>query len=300
MSLFIGVNPIMWRNDDLPYIGGDISLATCLSDAAAAGYDGIELGSKFPRDAERLAPLLAEHGLSLISGWYSGHLLLQDVESEAAALASHLGLLKQMGCNILIFAEVTACVHADIGARASRRPVMDKAQWASFASRLSHLARLTADAGMLLSYHHHMGTVVQSADDIDRLMEMTSDEVHLLLDTGHLVYAGADPAAIARAYGRRIAHIHCKDVRPGILKHSLNRDSSFLQAVLDGVFTAPGDGCVDYASVLAAVADAEYEGWLVVEAEQDPSVAPPAAYAKLGCENLRRLAGDVFGGSAFA
>lgn len=166
---------------------------------------------------------------------------------------------------------------------------MGKEKWSSFAERLSELARMTADDGVLLNYHHHMGTVVQSAEDIDRLMESTSDDVRLLLDTGHALYAGVDPAAIARTYGSRIAHIHCKDVRSGILERSLNRDSSFLEAVLDGVFTVPGDGCVDYPAVLSAVDEAGYEGWLVVEAEQDPSIAPPAKYATLGYENLRRL-----------
>jgi len=289
MNVSIGINPITWSNDDLPGVGGDISLETCLRDTAAAGYDGIELGGKFPRDAERLAPMLEKHGLSLVSGWYSGHLLQQDAADEAGDLRDHLNLLKQMGCTVLIFAEVTSCIHSDIGARASRRPEMGKEKWSSFAERLSELARMTADDGVLLNYHHHMGTVVQSAEDIDRLMESTSDDVRLLLDTGHALYAGVDPAAIARTYGSRIAHIHCKDVRSGILERSLNRDSSFLEAVLDGVFTVPGDGCVDYPAVLSAVDEAGYEGWLVVEAEQDPSIAPPAKYATLGYENLRRL-----------
>ncbi len=289
MNVSIGINPITWSNDDLPGVGGDISLETCLTETAAAGYAGIELGGKFPRDAETLTPMLERHGLSLISGWYSSHLLRQSAKSEAAAMKEHLGLLKQMGCKVLIFAEVTSCVHSDIEARASQRPRMSKDQWQQFAERLSDLARMTADDGVMLNYHHHMGTVVQSADDIDLLMEATSDKVQLLLDTGHAIYAGADPTAIAKAYCSRIGHVHCKDVRPAILKRSMNRDSSFLTAVLNGVFSVPGDGCVDYKTVLSILKEAGYEGWLVVEAEQDPSVALPAKYAKLGYENLQSL-----------
>ena len=289
MNVSIGINPITWSNDDLPGVGGDISLETCLKETAAAGYEGIELGGKLPRDAGKLAPMLEDHGLSLISGWYSGHLLLQSAKEEAADLEAHLGLLKQMGCKVLIYAEVTSCVHLDIGIRLSQRPRMSKAQRMQFNSRLTDLAKMTANEGVTLNYHHHMGTVVQSAEEIDLLMEETPDEVHLLLDTGHAAYAGADPAELASKYSARIGHIHCKDVRPTILKRSLNNDSSFLTAVLNGVFTVPGDGCVDYKTVLSTANQAGYEGWLVVEAEQDPSVAPPAKYAKMGYDNLQNL-----------
>ena len=289
MNVSIGINPITWSNDDLPEVGGDISLEICLSDTAAAGYEGIELGSKFPRDTNKLKPILERHGLVLVSGWYGGQLLKRSAKDEAAAMKGHLTLLKQMGCNVLIFAEVSACVHSDIDARVSRRPTLIRDQARQFAERLSELAKMTADHGVMLNYHHHMGTVVQSADEIDQLMETAVDEVQLLLDTGHALYAGADPSAIAKKYAGRIGHVHCKDVRPAVLERSLNSDCSFLTAVLNGVFTVPGDGCVDYSSVLSIMKKVDYEGWLVVEAEQDPSVAPPAHYAKLGYENLRCL-----------
>ena len=290
MNVSIGINPITWSNDDLPQVGGDISLETCLSDTAAAGYDGIELGGKFPRDANELGPLLERHGLSLVSGWYSGHLLEQSVKDEAATMKGHLNLLKQMGCNVLIFAEVTSCVHSDIDARVSRRPRLSHDQARQFAERLSELAKMTADDGVMLNYHHHMGTIVQTRDDIDALMQATSDEVYLLLDTGHALFAGADPVALARDYAARTGHLHCKDVRENVMQQCLNRDSSFLQAVLNGVFTVPGDGCIDYSAVFAELSNANYEGWAVVEAEQDPSVATPSTYASLGCKNLRELA----------
>ena len=289
MNVSIGVNPIMWSNDDLPHLGAEISLETCLADAAAAGYAGIELGRKFPRDPERLAPLLESHGLSLISGWYGAHLLLRGAREEAAELQGHLDLLKCMGCKVLVFAEVTSCTHAEFDLGLSRRPRMKRSEWALFSDRVGELARMTADQGVKLAYHHHVGTVVQSAADIERLLETTPDDLWLLLDTGHALYAGADPVAVAQDHGGRIAHVHCKDVRRAILDRCLNNDSSFPAAVLDGVFTVPGDGCVDYEAVLSFLRQADYEGWLVVEAEQDPSVAPPARYANLGYENLQRI-----------
>ena len=289
INVSIGINPITWSNDDLPGVGGHIGLDTCLREAGAAGYAGIELGGRFPRDAGRLAPMLERHGLALVSGWYGGHLLRRSAREEAAELENHLDLLQRMGCRVLVFAEVTSCSHADIATGVSRRPRMNRDQWKRFTARLGELARMTADRGLRLAYHHHVGTVVQSAADIDRLMDTAPDEVRLLLDTGHALYAGADPAAVARTHGNRIAHVHCKDVRRAILERSLNGDSSFPAAVLNGVFTVPGDGCVDFRSVLSALRDAGYEGWLVVEAEQDPSVAPPARYANMGYENLQRI-----------
>jgi inosose dehydratase len=286
MKLKLGINPISWSNDDLQYVGGNITLDTCLREAAAAGFDGVELGHKFPRDADMLKPLLSEHGLSLVSGWYSGRLLTRNSSEETVSMAMHADLLSRMGCNVLIFAEVTGCIHSDIDTRLSRRPSLPVSGWRQFGQRLSELARASADHGLKLCYHHHMGTVVQSASDIDALMQETSEDVYLLLDTGHAMFAGADPLALAQRYAGRIGHLHCKDIREAVMRRCLNRDASFLHAVLEGVFTVPGDGCIDYAGVMSALAKNGYKGWAVVEAEQDPSVAPPAYFANLGRSNL--------------
>ena len=287
MTILLGINPITWSNDDLQYVGANISLETCLQQTAAAGFDGIELGHKFPRDATVLRPLLDKHGLALVSGWYSGRLLERDEKSEIAAMQKHAQLLSDMGCSVLIFAEVTGCIHSDVRARLSQRPRLTASDWQQFGKRMSAVARVAADYGLKLSYHHHMGTVVQSAADIDALMQATTDDVYLLLDTGHAFFAGADPVTVARQYSGRIGHLHCKDIRELPMRRCLNRDGSFLDAVLDGAFTVPGDGCIDYPGVFAALRD--YSGWAVVEAEQDPSVAPPAHYAQLGHDNLRAL-----------
>lgn len=290
----LGINPISWTNDDLPGLGDDISLETCLREAREAGYAGVELGRKFPRDAARLAPILASHRLRLVSGWYSLRLLERDADAEFAAMADHFALLAALGSNVMVVCEVTGCIHGDQGARLSRRPHMPPQRWAEFGERLTRLAERMQAAGMRMAYHHHMGTVVQSGADVDALMKHTGPAVGLLLDTGHLTFAGEEPARFATSYAGRITHVHCKDVRPAVLARVLNRDTSFLEAVLQGVFTVPGDGSVDYPAVLGPIARGGYHGWLVVEAEQDPAVAMPSVYARMGNEYLVRVAREVF------
>jgi inosose dehydratase len=292
MSVRIGVNPLTWTIDDMPDVGGETSLETCLSEARAAGFEGVELGCKFPRTAPELKEALAPHGLALVSGWYSANLLQRDAAEEFEAMRAHRELLSALGCDVVVVAETTRCIHGERGTRLSQRPVLAPSDWPRFAERLDELGSRLREAGLALAYHHHMGTVVQTEDEVDRLMDSCDDAVSLLLDTGHLTFAGGDPVRTAARHASRIAHVHCKDVRRAVLARCLNRDSSFLDAVLDGVFTVPGDGSVDYPAVLAPIARAGYAGWLVVEAEQDPAVAPSAEYANLGYRNLRRFADE--------
>jgi inosose dehydratase len=294
MNIRIGINPLTWTNDDLPSLGTETSLETCLREAREAGYTGIELGNKFPRVAAQLKPILQAHDLQLVSGWYSARLLERDVDAEWDAMSAHFELLHALGCEVMVFAEVSRCTHGDQRAPLSQRPHITKGDWPRFGERMTRLAEKMRSAGLRLAYHHHMGTVVQSAADIENLMHVTGDAVALLLDTGHLTYAGGDPAQFAQRYASRLAHVHCKDVRRLVLERARNEDTSFLNAVLDGVFTVPGDGMVDYRSVLQPVARSGYRGWLVVEAEQDPSVATPIVYAKMGYQHLSRLATELF------
>jgi len=291
----IGINPLTWTNDDLPALGDDIPLEVCLAEAREAGYAGVELGRKFPRNPAVLGPLLKAHDLALVSGWYSLRLLERDADAEFAAMADHFRLLHTLGCEVMVVAEVTDCVHGDLSARLTSRPTLTAGAMAVYAERLTALAGRMREAGLRLAYHHHMGTVIQSGEDVDALMTAAGPAVELLLDTGHLTFAGADPLKVATRWGTRIAHVHCKDVRPAVLSRSLNRDSSFLAAVLNGVFTVPGDGAVDYPAVLATLAAAGYSGWCVVEAEQDPVVAEPRRYAGLGYDYLSRAVGAAFG-----
>lgn len=290
MTVRIGTNPIGWSNDDLPELGGETPLETCLAEARSAGFTGIELGNKFPRDPARLRPILERHGLALVSGWYGAALRHRSVEDERRAIEPHLALLAAMGCAVMVFAETSDAVHGRRDTAVARRPVMDDDGWQRFGDRLTALAEHLRARGVRLAYHHHMGTVVESAADIDRLMALTGDAVGLLFDTGHLAYAGADPVAVARRHAARIIHVHAKDARPAVLRDARARDRSFLDAVVDGVFTVPGDGAVDFAGCLGVLADAGYRGWLVVEAEQDPAKAHPLTYARLGHDHLARLA----------
>ena len=281
-----GVNPIGWSNDDMRELGGDIPLDRCLAEARAAGFEGMELGHKFPREADALRAVLGGHGLDLVSGWYSSALLEHGVGEELAALRPHLDLLKALGADILIVAETTGAVHGDRAARLSQRPVLDDMR--DWCERLGQVGDAVAAEGVRLAYHHHMGTIVQEAREIDALMEYTGPAVSLLLDTGHAVFAGADPVALARDHAQRIAHVHCKDVRMAVRDRAMAGDWSFLDAVVEGVFTVPGDGDIDFEAVLGQLGD--YSGWLVVEAEQDPEKAPPGEYAALGCRNLKAMA----------
>jgi inosose dehydratase len=286
----LGVSPIAWTNDDLPELGGDTPLETCLADAHAVGFDGIELGGKFPRSAGELRPILAKHELSLVSGWYSARLLDRSVDAEIAALEPHLALLEAMGCDVLVFAETTGAIHGDRTRPLSQRPKLDADGMKRLGEATTRLGEHTRRRGVRLAVHHHMGTVVQSEDDVDALLAASGDAVHLLLDTGHMAYAAGEPAAVARRHAARIAHVHTKDVRSAVLTDAFVKDLPFLEAVLAGVFTVPGDGAIDYDPVLAALAAAGYAGWLVVEAEQDPARADPRTYARKGYDALLAVA----------
>ncbi len=293
MPVRIGINPLTWTNDDMPELGGDTPLETCLAEARKAGYDGIELGRKFPRTAAELRPVLERYGLSLVSGWYGARLTERSAEEEIAALEDHLGLLADMGADVMVFAEVAGSVHGQRQAPASTRPRLADDEWVPFGERLTRVAEHLAARGVRMAYHHHMGTVVQSGVEVDRLMEVTGEAVGLLLDTGHVTFAGGDPAAVARRHGARVCHVHCKDVRRDVLDRAVASESSFLDAVLEGVFTVPGDGAIDFAGVLAALRPFRYGGWLVVEAEQDPAKAHPLTYARMGRRGLAQAVAAV-------
>jgi inosose dehydratase len=287
MSIRLGANPIIWSNDDMRELGGDTPLETCLSQAREIGFEGMELGHKFPRDAVVLAQILARFGLVCVSGWYSGQLLGRSVRAELEQLRPHLELLKAVGSRVLVFAEVSGAVHGDVQRPLSERPHLRAGEWRELGGSLGEVAAATAAEGVRLAYHHHMGTVVESAADIDALMSATDAEVGLLLDTGHAVFAGADPVELARRHAPRIVHVHAKDVRAPVCARARRENWSFLQAVLAGVFTVPGDGDIDFAQVFGALGG--YCGWVILEAEQDPKRAEPFTYASLGFRNLREL-----------
>jgi inosose dehydratase len=282
----IGINPLTWTNDDLPELGEQNSLETCLSEAKLAGYDGVELGRKFPRDAKTLGPILKKHDLNLVSGWYSARLLERSAEDEISAMRPHQDLLKALGANAMVFAEVSRCVHGDRSIPLSRRPRMQEKEWKPFCERLDAVARHLEKQGMKMAYHHHMGTVIESEEELDRMMDSTS-AVGLLLDTGHLTFAGGEPMRALKRHAKRIVHVHCKDIRQEKLARARKSDLSFLDAVLGDVFAVPGDGSIDFGPLLQGLAASGYTGSHVVEADQDPAKAHPLTHARIGHECLR-------------
>lgn len=286
MEIRFGVAPIAWSNSDLPQLGGDTALETCLKESREAGFSGTETGIKFPMDAARLGPLLRSHGLALVSGWFSGELLARSLDEEKTRIEPQLATFRALGAPVLVYAETTGSVQSRIDVPVSQRPRIPDAQFRDYGRKLTALAEWMAGRGVAMAYHHHMGTVVESQREIDLLMENTGPAVGLLVDTGHLAYAGADVLGTARRHARRINHVHCKDVRAEVLKRVRQKDASFLNAVLEGVYTVPGDGCLDYYAFARLLADIGYEGWVVVEAEQDPVKAPPLEYSRMGLKHL--------------
>ena len=284
MTIRIGTNPIAWSNDDLPELGGQTPLEVCLAEAREAGFEGIELGHKFPREPDALLAALSPFGLSCISGWYSARLLEHDAETELRHVRPHLDLLKAVGSGVMVFAETSNAIHGDPGKPLSERPLLASQDWAQFGARLTDVGDALLAEGVRLVYHHHMGTVVQSAEDIAALMANTGPSVQLLLDTGHATWGGADPAELASRYRERIGHVHAKDIRASVRAEADAENWSFLRSVIAGVYTVPGDGSIDFVRALRALRG--YAGWVVIEAEQDPAVADPLFYAQLGYRNL--------------
>lgn len=290
MAVEIGINPITWTNDDMPELGGDTPLETCLRETREAGYAGTELGGKFPRTARELGPILSAHGLRLVSGWYDGRILERETAAEFDAALPHLTLLRDLGCRHVVYADTSRGRHDGIFQPISRRPVLASDEWPQYGRKVTALAERMAAFGVGMAFHHHMGTIVETEAEIDRLMAATGPAVGLLFDSGHCLFAGGDPAALLKRHLRRVVHVHCKDVRRPMLERARAEDMGFMGAVLDGIFTVPGDGCIDFLALLRLLRERDYAGWLVVEAEQDPRKAHPLTYARLGLQNLRSLA----------
>ena len=300
-NIRIGINPISWSNDDLPELGGDTPLETALREGAEIGYQGFELGNKFPKEPAALKAKLAEYGVACVSGWYSGRLAEGTLEDEIQACREHMAKLQFNGCQVVVYGEVAGSIQGRIDTPLAKRPrFADDAAWKAYARRLDAFGgHLKSTYGLTLAYHHHMGAYVESPEDIDHLMALTGRDVGLLFDTGHAYYGGAtDVAGVLRRHLPRVVHVHCKDVRAQVVRSARNDGWSFLTGVINGTFTVPGDGVIDFDAVLTLLHGAGYQGWLVVEAEQDPAVAPSYAYAKKGYETLRRIVDRIDGKAA--
>jgi inosose dehydratase len=290
MSIKIGVSPIAWSNDDFPELGGDTTLEQCLKETNEIGFSGIEAGGKFPKKSTELIPKLEKENLKLCSGWYGANLLKNSVKEELSLMKEQLDLFKECDAPCIVFAEVSGSIQGEVKTPLSKRPILNKDEWKTFYYKINEISKHMEDSGMPLAYHHHMGTVVQSQEDTERLIDNTSDTVRLLIDTGHMMFAGGDFVKVAKDYSSRLHHVHCKDIRKDVLENSLKDDLSFIDAFFAGAFTVPGDGCIDYEIFLKLLKDFNYNGWLVVEAEQDPRKANPLEYGKIGFNHLKKIA----------
>ena len=290
MSIKLGIAPIAWSNDDMPELGGETTLEQCLSEASRAGFTGIESGGKFPKNSKELLPKLEKENLQLCSGWYGASLLKNTPKEEFKLMREQMNLFKDCKSPCMVFAEVTKSIQSDPKIPLSQKPKLSEDEWKLLISRINEIGKMMLDENMPLAYHHHMGTVIETEAETRRLIESTNDDVKLLIDTGHMLFAKGNSIKLTEDFIERIIHVHCKDIRKDVLEKSLKIDSTFRQAFLDGAFTVPGDGCIDYKPFLTILRKKNYKGWLVVEAEQDPAKANPFEYAKIGFNYLNKTA----------
>jgi inosose dehydratase len=287
VTIRFGVSPIAWINDDMPELGGDTPLESVLRDIQEVGFAGVELGGKFPRNPDELRQLLGRYKLDLVGGWYSSNLLVRDADAEIEALRDHLELLHTLGSNVFIIAETSNAIHGNRNLPLTKSPTLNDEQWQRFGERLTKVADFIHGQGLRLAYHHHLGTVVEKGPQLERFLDVTGDRVGLTLDTGHAALGGIDAVSVVSQVPDRIVHVHCKDVRRSVFETICNGGNSFLDGVLQGMFTVPGDGDLDFQPLFEVLSSINYSGWVIVEAEQDPAIADPRAFAKIGLGTLR-------------
>jgi inosose dehydratase len=278
----LGIAPIAWTNDDLPELGGENTFQQCVSEMALAGFTGSEVGNKYPKDPAVLKPMLELRGIEICNAWFSTFLISKPYEQTEVEFEKHVAFLAAMGAKVVGVSEQSYSTQGD-----QSQPVfedkyeMNDQEWKLLCDGLNRLGKLSLEKyGVALTFHHHMGTVVQSAAETDRLMAGTDPKyVGLLFDSGHFAYCGENPVEQVRKHGKRIRHVHLKDIRPEVVARVLSEHLSFLEGVRQGAFTIPGDGCVDFEPIFKELAKIGYEGYMVVEAEQDPAKANPLEYA---------------------
>lgn len=284
----LGIAPIAWWNDDLEALSDDVSLEECLAQAASAGFTGMETGRRFPMDMDELGPILARHGIAVCGGWFSGLLLEGDIEREKERIAAQLAFFKAAGAPCIVYGETARSIQGEPATPLARKACLTEAEIAAYGRTISDFADWCAAEGMPLSYHHHMAAVIETEAELDLLMKHST--VPLLYDAGHMAFSGGDVMRVIENHHRRITHVHTKDVRRAVVERvNCGERDSFLDAVLEGVFTVPGDGSLDFGAIVEALAGKGYEGWFVVEAEQDPKVSPPLKMARIGHAELRRV-----------
>lgn len=289
MSVKIGISPISWQNDDLPDLTAAYTMEQALREAREIGYTGVERGRRMPADTEGLRSYLNANGLALCGGWCSGNLLVNDVKTEIEAVRQQVEQFAALKAPCIVYAECSNTVQGNIKVPVNDRPKFAAADVRAYGAKLSDLAKWMADQGVTLAYHHHMGSFIESEDDVNALMEGSTAEVKLLFDTGHLLFGGADVMRVLNTWAHRVHHVHFKDIRPAVVKDVRDNRRSFLDAVIAGAFTVPGDGCIDFQAVTDKLKAMDYHGWIVVEAEQDPAKAPPYDYSKMGYDHIVKI-----------
>lgn len=292
-KVHFAIMPTCWVNDDFPWVG-DAHYRQIMSEMALAGFEGCSISHTYPSDPDVLKREMDMRGLVVSEPWVSLYFTVNDmVDLTLDSFKRELENVIAMGGKEMIVAELGNSVHQlpDV-ALLPNKPIFDDDQWNRLANGLNEVGRLTDEAGLLLCYHHHMGTGVQTREEVDRLMELTDpDTVHLLLDAGHLYWGGGDPLAMARDYAHRIRHVHLKDIREAVRDEAVEKRWSFYDGIMNGVFTVPGDGDIDFVPIFEVFADAGYEGWFSVEAEQDPAKANPLEYALKARQYIRDVVG---------
>jgi len=293
MTVKIGVSLIAWQNDDLPELTAAFTTEGAMEDAVAIGYTGVERGHRMPADTEGLRAYLDRYGVALCGGCCSGNLMVNDFATERQAIREQVDQFAALNAPCVVYAECFNTIQGDQARPVSQHPKLTRDEVMAYGAKLSELAKWAADRGCGLAYHHHMGAMVQDAEDIDWLMEGSGHDLGPLYDTGHLHFAGADPLAVLEKWGDRVTHVHVKDVRQKVLDWVRAEDRSFLDGVENGVFSVPGDpeGCIEFGAVTDRLKAMGYQGSIVVEAEQDPIKAPPYEYSKLGYEHIIEICG---------
>ncbi|MDF1654556.1 MAG: myo-inosose-2 dehydratase [Coxiellaceae bacterium] len=292
----LGIAPYCWINDDMPELGADISIEQCVKEIALAGYDGCELANRFPDKADDILSLVKPHQLHIANQWFSAFLTAPNqFESTLEAFAQHCMKLAQCGATVVGVSEQTDSIQGmSLPLFDNHRPQLNESEWALLIDGLHHMGGMAQQFGITLTYHHHMGTSIQSQAELSHLMDYTDPKlVHLLYDSGHFVYAGIDPLWVIQQYGSRIAHVHLKDCRFNKLEQVKQQRLSFLDGVKLGTFTVPGDGDIDFLPIFQLLQQAKYNGWLIIEAEQDPALAHPLTYATKGYQHLNQLLDQI-------
>ncbi|SNS95936.1 myo-inosose-2 dehydratase [Antarctobacter heliothermus] len=286
MSVKIGISPIAWQNDDLPDLTAAYTMEQALKESREIGYTGVERGQRMPHDTDGLRAYLDKYDIALCGGWCSGNLLVNDVAQEIDAVRQQVDQFVALNSPCIVFAECSNTVQGQIGTPVNDRPKLDRDQVTAYARKLSELAKWMQDQGMPMAYHHHMGSIIEDEDDVNWLMQASGPEVSLCFDTGHLLFGGGDVIATLDRWADRVHHVHFKDIRPDVVADVRSNDRSFLDAVIAGAFTVPGDGCIDFQAVADRLKAMDYNGWIVVEAEQDPAKAPPYDYSQNGYQHI--------------